>query len=148
MLRGADGLPIVETTFLKNPKAEYTDTYNAIMAIRFHGEQADVIPRTRLSESLRGLLDRPQLADLVIPDLARWEDWTVLPQLQSSFESIQDEASQRAVIEFSNVYLRAIAKKKVDESQKDSCEAFLANARMTHPQLFSSRFGDFGPPKP
>ena len=43
------------------------------MAIRFHGTEGDVIPRSALVESLHHVLDRKDLADLVIPDLARWK---------------------------------------------------------------------------
>jgi hypothetical protein len=91
-LRGADGLPLVEELFLKNQKAEYTDTYATIMALRFHGQETTIIPRDRLSASLRLMLDRPQLADLVIPDLARWEDWTVIDRLVELFKTANDES--------------------------------------------------------
>ena len=56
---------------LANKKAPYADTYAAIMALRFHGSETDVVPKKRILEGLRYMLDRPQLADLVIPDLAR-----------------------------------------------------------------------------
>jgi hypothetical protein len=78
-LHGVDGLPLVEDQFLKNPDAEYTDTYAAIMALRFHGQEESAIPRERLVEGLRHMLDRPQLADLVIPagKIGRpWIDWS------------------------------------------------------------------------
>src|SRR5262245_66353753 len=31
------------------------------------------------------MLDRPKMADLVIPDLARWQDWTVADRLVDLF---------------------------------------------------------------
>src|SRR5262245_21640588 len=31
------------------------------------------------------MLDRPKMADLVIPDLARWQDWTVADRLVNLF---------------------------------------------------------------
>ncbi len=51
------------------------------MALRFLGEESDVVPRERVLESLRLLLNEPKLADLVIADLARWGDWTVIDRL-------------------------------------------------------------------
>jgi hypothetical protein len=39
MLRGADGMPLVEDLFLRNKKAEYVDTYAAVMALRFQGQE-------------------------------------------------------------------------------------------------------------
>lgn len=93
MLKGPDGMPLVESLFLSNPKAEYTDTYAAIMALRFHGQEETAIPRERLLAGLRTMLDRPQLADLVIPDLARWEDWSVVDRLVTLFKNADEESS-------------------------------------------------------
>jgi hypothetical protein len=93
MLSGRDGMPLIEDVFLKDPKAEYADTYAAIVALRFHGSETDVIPRERLLAGLRTVLDRPQLADLVIPDLARWEDWSVMPRLVRLFKEAQEANS-------------------------------------------------------
>ena len=42
-LKGESGLPLVEELFLANEKADYADTYAAIMAIRFHGTEGGVI---------------------------------------------------------------------------------------------------------
>ncbi len=37
------------------------------MALRFHGSEGGVIPRERVIESMRLMLERPEFADLVIP---------------------------------------------------------------------------------
>ncbi|MEX2111856.1 MAG: hypothetical protein WD845_01640, partial [Pirellulales bacterium] len=92
-LKGPDGMVLVEDLFLKDKDAEYTDTYATIMALRFHGTEEKVIPRARLLEGIRLMLDRPQLADLVIPDLARWEDWSVMDRLVELFKTSDDESS-------------------------------------------------------
>ena len=86
-LAGPQGMPLIEDLFLKDANAEYSDTYAAIMALRFHGTESEAIPRPDLLAGLRCVLDRPQLADLVIPDLARWEDWSVMPQLVQLFKT-------------------------------------------------------------
>ena len=39
------------------------------------------------------MLDRPQLADLVIADLARWQDWAVMDRLVTLFKNATDETS-------------------------------------------------------
>ncbi|MEP5992840.1 hypothetical protein, partial [Rhodopirellula bahusiensis] len=75
-LAGEKGLPVVDELFLENQQASYADTYAAIMALRFHGSEGGVIARSALVQSLHHILDRPDLADLVIPDLARWKDWS------------------------------------------------------------------------
>ena len=93
MLTGEQGLAKVDELFLKNKKAEYADTYSAIMAIRFHGSESDIIDRDKLVLSLRHILERPNLADLVIPDLARWEDWDVMPRLVDLFKNADEKSS-------------------------------------------------------
>ena len=84
-LAGEKGLPLINELFLANNKAPYADTYQAIMAVRFHGTEGGVIPRSALVESLHHVLDRKDLADLVIPDLARWNDWSQIDRLVELF---------------------------------------------------------------
>lgn len=119
-LKGADGLPLVEDLFLKNDKSDYADTYAAIMALRVHGTDLDVVPKKRLLESLAYMLDRPQLADLVIPDLARWEDWTRVDKLVKLFKE-SDEKTSWVRVPVIN-YLRACplpeAKERIKELEK------------------------------
>ncbi|HEX4146035.1 MAG TPA: hypothetical protein VHY91_21215 [Pirellulales bacterium] len=92
-LKGPDGLPLIEDLFLKKQDADYTETYSAIMALRFHGQEEQAIPRARLLEALHYMLDRPQLADLVIADLARWQDWAIMDRLVDLFKNATDETS-------------------------------------------------------
>lgn len=95
-LRGMDGVSVVEDLFLKkrddNFSGEYADVYAAIMALRFHGTQGGVIPRSRVLKSFHYVLDNPQMADLIIPDLARWEDWSQLDRLVELFKKGDTEA--------------------------------------------------------
>jgi hypothetical protein len=84
-LGGERALAAIERDYLGNPAAEYTDTYSAIMAIRVHGTELDQFPQARLAAALRLVLNRPPLAELVIPDLARWEDWSVIDRLTEPF---------------------------------------------------------------
>jgi hypothetical protein len=92
-LSGEAGMPLIEDTFLRNANADYADTYAAIMALRFHGNEADIVSRPRVVQGLRLMLDRPQLADLVIPDLARWEDWSQMEKLVQLFKDADDKSS-------------------------------------------------------
>ncbi len=88
ILRGPDGMDLIENRFLKNPHAEYTHIYSTIMALRFHGDQnTGVVPRARLLEAMRLLLDNPDFADQVILDLSRWEDWSVLDRLVEMYKN-------------------------------------------------------------
>lgn len=107
-LRGPDGMPLIEDLFLKNKSADYADTYAAIMALRFHGKEADIVPRKRVLAGLRHMLDRPELADLVIPDLARWKDWSQLERMAQLFKKADDKSSWVKVPVIN--YLRACPK--------------------------------------
>jgi len=116
-LTGPKGMPLIEDLFLKNQQAEYADTYSAIMALRFHGTETDVIPQERILEGLRYMLDRPQLADLVIPDLARWQDWSQIDRLVQLFKDA-DEKSSWVRVPVVN-YLRACPKPEAKERIKE-----------------------------
>jgi hypothetical protein len=67
----------------------FAETYAAVMALRFLGEESDLVPRERVLASLRLLLEEPKLADLVIADLARWQDWSVVDRLVAIFKDAQ-----------------------------------------------------------
>lgn len=92
-LKGEAGLPLVEQLYLANEKADYADTYAAIMALRFHGTDGGVINQKRLVKSFHHMLARPELADLVIPDLAKFEDWEVMDKLFDLFKTANEKNS-------------------------------------------------------
>lgn len=85
-LGGENALARIERDYLSSRDAEYLDSFSAINAIRVHGTDLKQIPRQRLARALRSVLNRTDLADLVIPDLARWEDWTALERVAELFE--------------------------------------------------------------
>ncbi len=88
-LTGAEGLDLVDELFLKRGDRDvpFTETYAAVMALRFLGEESETVPRERVLASLRLLLAEPKLADLVVADLARWQDWSVVGRLTELFET-------------------------------------------------------------
>lgn len=106
-LRGPEGLDLVDELFLNRRGREipFTETYAAVMALRFLGEESQGIPRDRVLASLRLLLQEPKLADLVIADLARWQDWSAIDRLVELFEKA--EADNIFVREPIVNYLRA-----------------------------------------
>jgi hypothetical protein len=95
-LRGPEGLDLVDRLFLDRAALDdtqrnlpFAETYAAVMALRFLGEESDIVPRPRVLQSLRLLLAEPKLADLVIADLARWQDWSVIGPLIELFKNAQ-----------------------------------------------------------
>ena len=89
-LKGPAAMPLVEELFLKNEQAEYADTYAAIMALRFHGTETEIVPASGSWRVCDLMLERPPLADLIIPDLARWEDWSQVNRLVQLFQEADD----------------------------------------------------------
>ncbi|MCC7335514.1 MAG: hypothetical protein IT422_10470 [Pirellulaceae bacterium] len=125
-LRGAEGLPLVDELFLNNKKSQYADTYAAIMALRFHGTDGGVIEKERVLQSMRLILDRPELADLVIPDLARWEDWTQIDKLSELFKSADEKSSwvRVPVINYLRACPLAAAETRLNELKEIDPAAF------------------------
>jgi hypothetical protein len=100
-LKGPDGLDLINAKFFRNPQVEYRHLHSAIMALRFHGEETDVLPRERILESMRLALDHKEFADQVIPDLTRWEDWESMPRLVTMFkESDKDDWIRQPVVSY------------------------------------------------
>lgn len=103
-----EGLDLIDKRFLKDPNADYTHIYSSLMALRFLGEeQAEMVPLERVLESARLLLDSAEFADQIIPDLSRWEDWSVLSRLtemyEKSFEPNQNKYVREPIITYLDV---------------------------------------------
>lgn len=86
LLTGDKGLDVIDTEKLKAKKVPFSETYAAMQALRFMWTYGGArIGQERLRQSMRELLDRPELADLVVADLARWEDWSVQDRLMKLY---------------------------------------------------------------
>jgi hypothetical protein len=89
LLKGTTGLDDIDEWKFKihnGKKAAFSETYAAMMGLRFMWQYAGgKISNDRLQQSMRILLDQPELADLVIADLARWKDWSVQDRLMSLY---------------------------------------------------------------
>lgn len=103
MISGSEGLKILELFKLKDKDVPFSETYAAMQALRFMWKYVPgKISEDRLRQSMRLLLDRPELADLVIADLARWEDWEVVDKLLVMYddEDYSIPSIKRAIIRF------------------------------------------------
>ncbi|WP_417386225.1 hypothetical protein [Gimesia sp.] len=86
LLTGADGLDKIDETKFVPKDIAFSETYAAMQALRFMWTYGDGrIDKERLRKSMRLLLDRPELTDLVVADLARWDDWSVLDRLMDMY---------------------------------------------------------------
>ncbi len=125
-LLGDDGLKLIDELFLENKKSQYADTYAAIMALRFHGTDGGIISKDRVLKSMQLILQRPELADLVIPDLARWEDWSQIDRLVELFKTADEKSSwvRVPVINYLRACPKPEASAKLDELKEIDPAAF------------------------
>jgi hypothetical protein len=92
-LKGIAGVPLLEERFLKNSEAEYADTYSTLIALREWASTGGDAERLRARTAMRLLLDRPDMADLVIVDLAQMEDWDSMDRIVALFRESPDKDS-------------------------------------------------------
>ena len=103
MLAGENGLTVLDEKALRDKEASFSETYAAMRALRFIWEFGDNrIKPDRLRQSMRTLLERPELADLVIADLARMKDWSVQDRLMTIYVSDEYDvpSTKRAIASF------------------------------------------------
>jgi len=117
LLTGAEGLDVIDEHKLRNKDIPFSETFAAMQALRFmwtYGDQR--ISPERLKQSMRILLDRPELADLVIADLARWEDWTIQERLMSLYgaDEYNIPSIKRAIIRYMLVCSKKVPKEAGD----------------------------------
>ncbi len=124
-LKGESGLATIDSLILANATASLGDLQSTVLALRFHGEEETKIERSALQQSMRLVLDRPKAADLVIRDLARWQDWSVLNRLVQLFEDAGDE----------NSFLRVPIVKYLQACPTPEAEAALAKIEREYPDV-------------
>ncbi|QDT40259.1 hypothetical protein Pan241w_03150 [Gimesia alba] len=111
MLTGAEGLTKIEQSKFRAKEVAFSETYAAMQALSFIWTFGNHnIKKDRLRASMRLLLDRPELADLAVANLARWEDWSVMDRLMELYgqEDYQNRSVKKAIIR----YLMVAAKGK------------------------------------
>lgn len=126
VLGGEVALEQVERDLLCNQQASYAARYAAIVAIRVQATEFDELPDARLAQALGLMLKDSALADLVIPDLARLEDWS---HVSSMVELFKQADSSKPYIRMPVVnYLRSCplqeAKMALLQCEKIDPEAF------------------------
>jgi len=136
VLKGESALPLIEKQLLEKEDIDYVDTLSAVSAIRFMGTESTLIPRERLCQSLRSLLKRPSLADMIVPDLARWEDWSVMDRLVELFKEAEGDT----------VWLRVAIFQYLQVCPLPKAKEHLAALAKIDPKAFerASFFSDFG----
>ncbi|MCA9082182.1 MAG: hypothetical protein KDA58_16590, partial [Planctomycetaceae bacterium] len=113
----------------------------AMQALRFmwtYGKGQ--IDADQLRGAMRLLLDRPNLADLVIVDLARWNDWQVMDRLMTIYESEDYDVPsiKRAIVRFLMIAEKAnVEAGDITENQLAMAQKHLAHLREIDPKTVS-----------
>ena len=84
-LSGAKGLSVIDELFIQNRQREFAETFAVLAAMRFHATEGKIIEPLEISNRLATMLDREEIVDLVVPDLARMEDWRHIDRLMNLF---------------------------------------------------------------
>jgi hypothetical protein len=139
LLLGDDGISLLEDKLAQNTK-QFSDTYAAMQTLRFMWQYAhERVSKDRLRHAMRMLIERPEFADLAIKDLARWEDWDVMPKLMEIYDSPSHGSSQtkRAVA----LFLITLSRKKVPDGDAafakhvEAAKAHLDDLRARDPKI-------------
>ncbi len=141
LLRGGAGLDVIKVSKLQNSEVPFSETFAAMQALRFMWTYgADRIPKQDLRNAMQILLDRPNLADLVIVDLARWHDWGVMDRLFAMYTSPEYDVPsiKRAIVRFLMIAEKSsVEKGDISETQLKHAQDYLARLRETDPATVS-----------
>jgi hypothetical protein len=148
LAEGASGLEVFEESLFKDKERQIFETYAGLQALRFIWSRNDgSIQKERMRQTLRTLLDRPQLADLVIADLAKWEGWSVQDELMSLYgtEGFKAKLMKRAIIRYMLKSTQAAPADQVDNIPKHVAKGrtYLDTLKKRDPRIYKNvlRFG-------
>ncbi|MCA9015833.1 MAG: hypothetical protein KDA77_10920 [Planctomycetaceae bacterium] len=143
LLTGADGLDKIDETKFVPKDVAFSETYAAMQALRFMWTYGDGrISKDRLRQSMRLLLDRPELTDLVVADLARWDDWTVMDRLMKMYGTGDYDipSIKRAIVRYLLVASKGMNKKGggPDAATAEKAKQMLEKLRQEDPKTVKS----------
>jgi hypothetical protein len=100
VLKGEPGLQVVQELYISDRSREFRDVFSALAALRFHTTSLSTIESIKIADLLVRLLDRKDVVEMVIADLARSEDWRHIGRLSDLFEQsyVTKEVSVRTPI--------------------------------------------------
>lgn len=102
LLAPKDGLDYV-AGITKDAKADFLVRYAALRCLRFFWEyRDDVLKKADVVAAILPLIDQPDIVDLAVEDLRKWEQWDLAPRVLGLFDKPSHDASiiQRSIIKF------------------------------------------------
>lgn len=143
MICGEEGLKKLEevkilskTAISKDGKEitlPFSETYAVMQALRFMWTyEPDRLPKDRLKQSMHLLLERKEMADLVITDLARWKDWSIQDRLMTMYGDADYDipAIRRAIVRYMYYGSQEKNEPGADGTRTSTADAVKAEANM------------------
>jgi hypothetical protein len=97
----AQGLVLLRK-YLHDASCHFAVRYSALKALRIlHKERPEVVNKQLVVDCLTVLLDQPDIADLAIEDLRRWQYWDQSEKIITLYKSAKTApVTQRAIVRF------------------------------------------------
>lgn len=101
LLKGEAGLARIEDGFSKRKNDDSTVLFSIQKVLNFFWSyEPNHFSKDRLRASMRLLLDQPNFGDQVIPDLSRWQDWSVQARLIAMLDEPKMEHARTAIVKY------------------------------------------------
>lgn len=129
-----EGLEFLIRSRLANPNATTSEVFNAMSAVKYVWEyEADLFDKETLRASLRPLLKREEFQEIIVTDLARWEDWSVMTELEELSKTTDQPGVIRSTIGFC---WQAQKTASATNEQKRKAASLLAQIKESHPAQY------------
>lgn len=148
LIAGEKGLELIEKQKFLDNTIQFGETYSAMLALRIvwtaandhnkdGGSNESPITKNRLRQSMRILLERTDLADLVIADLTRWSDWSQMDDIYALYDAdgYNVPAIKRAIVRFFLVATR-VKDDRPNQEQLAAAERYVAELKKIDPNTF------------
>lgn len=141
LLAGEQGLALIEREKITDKTQNFSEHVACMQMLRFLWTYAkDRFSPDRLRQSMRLMVDNPKIADLVIADLARWEDWETTSRLIELYGTPGYDVPfvERKILYFMWAAEDSVAK---DAGSKppyvQQAQAFLKRIEVEDPEIFN-----------
>lgn len=145
LLRGEPALQKLIEAKLGDPSLPTGEMYAFLNALRFLWQYGrDHIPAADLQGGLRGFLDREDMAEVVLSDLSRAKDWSVLGRLTMSYGKAPFETSsaKRRIVQFVLACAKDLSETPEAETAKQA-KAFLDRIQREEPGVLKAAQSPF-----
>jgi hypothetical protein len=140
LLTRSAGLDRLLSAKLDSSTVDDGEVFAVLNLLRFlHDFAPTTVDSEQLGAAMRRLLDIPAVTDSVIVDLARWQDWSVLPRLIEQFGQPPFDApsTQEKIVRYV-LTCEKQSRMTSQESLSVQCRAFLEQLKQTNPQLLET----------